>query len=135
MDHSANLRYYECLFIKTINQYFTIYKPDKISTFMDLLSSLSGANQLHLMQAVGKVVTNDPSVRIFRDEYIILLHLYSGLNASEIKRLLKCGHATYSQALEQYDNKTIHITPKFSIVQSNEIRKAMEGLRAFNHIY
>ena len=76
MDLSAELRYYEIRFTKIINQFFRVYKLDKLLTFIEMVCFVSGADASQVKSALQKVLGNDPRVRISREEYLVCLKLF-----------------------------------------------------------
>lgn len=135
MDVSAELRYYEIRFIKLINSFFKIYKLDKLITFMEMISFISEADLAHIKAAMQRVLTNDTSIRINREEYIITLKLFSGLNNTQIREVARCSPNTIINVMETYESKNIFIQPKFELMQSNEVRKIMKSLEEIANIY
>lgn len=135
MDVSAELRYYEIRFIKMINSFFKIYKLDKLITFIEMISFISGADLSYIKTAMQRVLTNDTGIRIHREEYIITLKLFSGLNNTQIREVARCSPNTIINAMETYNNKQIFIQPKFDLTQSDEIRKIMKSLIEISNIY
>lgn len=135
MDLGAELRYYEIRFTKMINQFFKVYKLDKLLTFIEMVTFISGADLTHIKVAMQKALTNDPKVRINREEYIICLKLFSGLNNTQIREVARCSPNTIINCMETYEAKEIFIQPKFDLQQSDEIRKVMKGLEEITNIY
>ena len=135
MGLKAEVRYYEIRFIKLINQFFNIYKLDKLLTFNEMLTFVTGADLNILKTAMQRVIANDTKVRINREEYIICLKLFSGLNNTQLRQVARCSPNTIINAMEVYDKKQIFIQPKFDLVQSDEIRKVMKSLNDIANIY
>jgi hypothetical protein len=135
MDLSAELRYYEIRFTKLINQFFRVYKLDKLLTFIEMLTFISGAELMHVKTAMQRVITNDTKIRVGREEYIICLKLFSGLNNTQIRQVARCSPNTIINAMETYNTKQIFIQPKFELTQSDEIRKVMKSLIEISNIY
>lgn len=128
MDASAELRYYEIQFIKLINSFHATYKLDKLLTFVEMITFISGADLTQIQTAMQQVLTNDTSIRIYREEYLVTLKLFSGLNNTEIRKLAECSPNTILKAMHRYKTGQIFIHPKFGTVQAGEIRKIMKGL-------
>lgn len=135
MDYGAELRYYEILFIKTINQFHNYYTLSKLTQFIEMISFISDANTSLVIEAMKQVLTNQPSVRIQREEYIICLKLFSGLNDVAIRKIAKCSPNTIQNCMRTYEDENIYIQNKLELMQSNEVRKVMKNLRAINEIY
>lgn len=135
MDLSAELRYYEIRFIKLINSFFRIYKLDKLITFIEMISFISEAELSQIKAAMQLVITNDTRIKIYREEYIITLKLFSGLNNTQIREVARCSPNTILNVMETYNNKEIFIQPKFELAQSAEIKKIMQGLNQLCNIY
>lgn len=135
MDQAAELRYYEILFIKTISQFYDHYKLDKLTTFLEMCSYISEVNTLQIQFAMQQVLTNDVRIKILRNEYIVCLKLFSGLNDTEIRRVAKCSPNTIKSALKSYEDSNLSVTPKFDLMQSNDIRKLMKSLRGIAQIF
>lgn len=135
MDLSAELRYYEIRFTKLISQFFRVYKLDKLLSFIELVCFISGADTALVKGALQRVLANDTAVRIEREEYIICLKLFSGLNNTEIRRVAACSPNTIINMMETYTTNNIYVHPKFEITQSDEIRKVMRGLIDIANIY
>lgn len=135
MDQAAELRYYEILFIKTINQFFNHYKLDKLTTFVEMACFMAEADITQVTLAMQRILTNDATVRIMRDEYAVCLKLFSGLNDVKIRKLLKCSPNTLTSAFKTYEDGELCIQSKFGLRQSGEIRKMLKALRKINEIY
>ena len=135
MDLSAELRYYEIRFTKIINQFFRIYKLDKLLTFIEMLCFVSGADASQVKSALQKVLGNDPRVRISREEYLVCLKLFSGLNSSEIRKVAGCSPNTIINAMDSYTNGNLYIQPKFALQESDELRKIVRGLTDIINIH
>lgn len=135
MDLSAELRYYEIRFIKLINSFFRIYKLDKLITFIEMISFISEAELSQIKAAMQLVITNDTRIKIYREEYIITLKLFSGLNNTQIREVARCSPNTILNVMDTYNNKKIFIQPKFELAQSAEIKKIMQGLNQLCNIY
>lgn len=135
MSYAVELRYYEILFTKLISQFHSHYKMDKLSAFIEMASFISEANTLQLQLAMQRVLTNDPLLKINRDEYIICLKLYTDLKDVQIRQLAKCSPNTIMNAMRTYEDGNIHIQNRFDLAQSNEIKKVMKGLRSVGSIY
>lgn len=135
MDLSAELRYYEIRFTKIINQFFRVYKLDKLLTFIEMVCFVSGADASQVKSALQKVLGNDPRVRINREEYLVCLKLFSGLNSSEIRKVAGCSPNTIINAMDSYTNGNLYIQPKFTLQESDELRKIVRGLTDIINIY
>lgn len=135
MDLSAELRYYEIRFIKLINTFHTVYKLDKLLAFIEMITFISDAELTHIKSAMQRILINDQSIKIFREEYIITLKLFSGLNNTQLREVAKCSPNTIIKAMDAYDNEEIYIQPKFELAQSNDIRKIMQSLDKISNIY
>ena len=135
MEYNIQLRYHEIIFAKMINQFYNYYKLDKLSAFIEMAAFISEANPLQLQLAMQRVLSNDPLLKINRDEYIICLKLCTDLRDVEIRQLVKCGPQTITNAMKLYEDKHIHIQNKFNVNQSNEIKKAVKALREIASIY
>lgn len=135
MEHNIQLRYHEIIFAKMINQFYNHFKLDKLSAFLEMAAFISEANPLQLQLAMQRVLTNDPLLKINRDEYIICLKVCTDLKDVEIRQLVKCGPQTITNAMKLYEDKQIHIQNKFDVNQSNEIKKAVKALREIASIY
>lgn len=135
MDLSAELRYYEIRFTKLVNTFHTLYKLDKLVTFVEMVTFISEADLTQIKAAMQRILVNDPSVSINRDEYLITLKLYSGLNNTQLREIAKCSPNTILRAMEDYRQQNIHIQPKFELAQSNDIRTIMQSLIKISNIY
>lgn len=135
MDLSAELRYYEIRFIKLINAFHTIHKLDKLLTFIEMITFISDAELTNIKAAMQRVLINDQSIRIYREEYIVTLKLFSGLNNTQLREVAKCSPNTILGAMESYRHQRIYIQPKFELAQSDDIRKVMKGIIALSNIY
>lgn len=135
MDHNILLRYHEIVFTKMINQFHNHFKLDKLTSFIEMAAYISEANSLHLQLAMQRVLTNDPLLKINRDEYIVCLKLCTSLKDVQIRQLVKCGPQTITNAMQMYEDGSIHIQNKFDILQSNAIMKSVKALRDIANIY
>lgn len=135
MDHSAELRYYEILFIKTVHQFHQHFEVAKLKDFMEMAAFVSDANITLVLDALQEVLVNGPVNYIIRDEYIVCLKLFSGLNDTQIRGIMKCGPNTIKHAMEDYENEDLFIQNKLELRQSNEVRKLMKSLRGIGQIY
>ncbi len=135
VDLSAELRYYEIRFTKMINNFFQVYSLDKLVPFVELMADISGANVVQIKSAMQKVLINDSAARINKDEYIITLKLYSDLNNTQIRNLLGCSPNTVVKALRDYEEEEIFIQPKFSALESGQIKIMMKSLHDISKIY
>ena len=135
MDLSAELRYYEIRFIKLINTFHTIYSVDKLITFMEMITFIADANLTNVQGAMQKVLTNDPSIRIHREEYVATLKLFSGFNNTQIRDIAKCSPNTIVRTMKDYEEGNIYITHKFTLEQSNDIKKIVQSLDSISNIY
>ena len=135
MDHAAELRYYEILFIKTIHQFHEHYSPTQLQNFLEAMSMVSQADVNHIIAAMKDVLTNAPPNRIHRDEYIVCLKLFAPLNDTGIRHVAKCSPNTIKNCVTAYESGKLYITNKFDIIQSAEIRKLMQKMRAIAQIY
>ena len=135
MDLSAELRYYEIRFIKLINSFHRVYKLDKLLTFLEMLTFISEGNLTHVQAAMQRVITNDPKIRIYREEYIVTLKLFSGFNNTEIRKIARCSPNTILNAMNTYEQGDLYIHPKFELEQSNEIRNLIKHLIEISNIH
>ena len=135
MDLSAELRYYEIRFIKLINSFHTVYKLDKLLAFLEMISFISDAELIQVKSAMQRVLINDQSIRVHREEYIITLKLFSGFNNTMLREVAKCSPNTIIKAMDAYYNNEIFIQPRFELSQSNDIRKIMQSLDKIGNIY
>lgn len=135
VDLSAELRYYEIRFTKMVNQFFKVYSLEKLVPFIELLATISGADVTQVKSAMQKILINDNCARINKEEYIITLKLYSGLNNTQIRTLLSCSPNTVVKALEMYYNEDIFIQPKFGTLEAGNIKKIMKSLHDVSNIY
>lgn len=135
MDMNAELRYYEIRFTRLVNQFFRVYKLDKMLAFIEMAAYVSEADIAYVKNAVQKILANDPMVSVLRAEHIVTLRLFSGLNSSEVRRIAKCSPNTLLKAMEDYENHNLFIQPRFDITTSGELRKIMTGLIEIAEIY
>lgn len=135
MDLSAELRYYEIRFIKLINSFHNVYTLDKLLAFIEMITFISGAELSHIKTAMQRVLINDQSIKIHREEYLITLKLFSGYNNTQLREVAQCSPNTLLKAMESYYKGDIHIEPKFELSQSNDIRKIIQGLDHIGNIY
>lgn len=135
MDFNAELRYYEIRFTRLINQFFRVYKLDKMMAFIEMACFISEADVPYIKNAVQKILANDPKMSILRDEYIVTLKLFSGLNNKEIREVISCSPNTIVNAIEDYKNHNLYIQPKLDITTSDEVRKLMRSLIDISNIY
>lgn len=135
IDLSAELRYYEIRFTKMINKFIQVYPLDKLVTFVELMADIAGANVVHVKSAMQKVLINDSSARITKDEYIITLKLFSDLNNTQIRTLLECSPNTVVKSFNDYEDENIYISPNFSTLESGEVKKTMKSLHEIAELY
>jgi len=135
MDLSAELRYYEIRFTRIVTQFFRVYKLDKLLTFMEMAAYVSEADLQHIKNAMQKVLANDTRVRVGREEYIVCLKLFSGLNNTELREVASCSPNTIIKMMDDYKNNDIYIHPKFELVESDNVRKLVKGLTDVINIY
>lgn len=135
MDMNAELRYYEIRFTRLVNQFFRVYKLDKMLAFIEMAAYISEADIAYVKNAVQKILANDPKVSVMRDEHIVTLRLFSGLNNSEVRKVAKCSPNTLLRAMDDYENHNLFVQPRFDITTSGEIRKIMTGLIDIAQIY
>lgn len=135
MNYEAELRYYEILFIRTIHQFHQTYKMSELTRFLELASILADVDLMLVKSAMQEVLTNGPSNRINRDEYILCLKLFSGHTDVRIREIIKCSPNTIKNAYTAYENGDLYVTHKLPITQSNAVRIMMKKLREVASIY
>ena len=135
MDVSAELRYYEIRFIKLINTFHVVYTVDKLITFIEMLTFIADANLTNVQSAMQKVLMNDPVIRIHREEYVATLKLFSGFNNTQIRDVAKCSPNTIVRTMKDYEEGKLYITHKFTLEQSNDIKKIVQSLDQVSNIY
>lgn len=135
MNYNIELRYYEILFIRMVNNFHHYYKRDKLIQFIETLSIIAEANITLLTSALQTILTDPFKTKFLKEEYIVCLKLCTNLKDTEIRKILRCSPNTIQNAMTKYETEQLYIHPVLPLAQVNEIKKIMQSLKQISTLY
>lgn len=134
MDKIA-LRYYELRFQRMVVEMHKQYPVMVVQQYLSSIIHMSGVIETNIHSAIRRVLSLDPSLKIFREEYIVAMGLTENISRSELRKAFKCSPNTILNAFKDYEAGNLYITPRFDIVISQDICTFMRTMDSLHKLY